>query len=170
MLPRIIVPLVAFALLAAACNQGPTAASTAASASPTAAQTAPATASSSIFGAPITSKNALLLADLARDPVKWQGQDVVVTGNVADVCQHMGCWMVIEDGAQKARVRMHGHSFFVPKDCKGRRARVQGQAVVSAAPPQQHECNHAKQEGEHHECPKDQPGELSFDATGVELL
>lgn len=158
--------LAALAVPAVACNQSPTASSSPAIAS----QRAPAPPSASAFGAPITSNSTLLLADLARDPTKWQGQPVVIIGTVTDVCQHRGCWMVIEDGGQRARVRMRDHSFGVPADSKGRKARVQGQVVVSAQPPPSHDCQHKHQQGDHHECPKDQPGELSVDATGVELL
>lgn len=161
-------PLVfAACLLASACTQTSGSQPAPATSSQTPALAAPAGSS---FGAPITSKQVVHLADLARDPAHFSGQTIVLTGTVTDVCQHMGCWMVIEDAGQKARVRMHDHAFFVPRDCKGKKARVQGQASLPAAPAPAHTCQHQDQPGDHHDCPKDQPGEIAFDATGVELL
>ncbi|MBI5534365.1 MAG: DUF4920 domain-containing protein [Deltaproteobacteria bacterium] len=155
-------------LIATACNQpaGPAPAPTTSSSG---ASLAPAS-SAATFGAPITSKDTVLLADLSRDPSRWQGQTIVLSGTVADVCPNMGCWMVIEDGGQRSRVRMHGHAFFVPRDSKGKKARVQGQVTASGAAAMPHDCKHDKQEGDHKECEKDKQGEIPFDATGVELM
>src|ERR1700761_4192796 len=32
------------------------------------------------------------LADIAKDPAKYQGQTFATTGKVTAVCQEMGCW------------------------------------------------------------------------------
>lgn len=114
------------------------------------------------------------MADFAKEPQRFQGQTLVMTGTVTSVCKNMGCWMVLEDAGHKARVRMHAHAFAVPRDCVGKKARVQGTATVtaSAAPAAAHDCQHKHDHGggEHHECPKAQVGEIAFDATGVEIL
>jgi hypothetical protein len=143
-------------------------------AKPTTAPSAPIVAapvaSTAAYGAAITSKEIVLVADLARDPSQWQGKTVVISGTVTDVCPNMGCWMVIEDAGQRVRVKMGGHSFFVPKDSSGKKARVQGQTQTSGAPPPAHDCQHANKPGEHEECQKGKPGEIAFNATGVELM
>lgn len=41
------------------------------------------------------------------------------SGRIAEVCQKEGCWMVLEDDGQSARVMMRDHKFVVPKDASG---------------------------------------------------
>jgi hypothetical protein len=69
--------------------------------------------------------------------------------------------MEIVDGGGRAHVKMHGHSFSIPRDASGRRARVE--ATVLAAP-DQGECEREA---------KEQTGQvvkMQLDAMGVELL
>ncbi len=47
-------------------------------------------------------------------------------GNVVDVCQKAGCWMVMSDGARQLRVTMKDHGFAVDKQGAGSWAKVQG--------------------------------------------
>lgn len=41
------------------------------------------------------------------------------SGRIAEVCQKEGCWLVLEDDGQSARVMMRDHKFVVPKDATG---------------------------------------------------
>jgi hypothetical protein len=41
-----------------------------------------------------------------------------VKGDIAQVCQKKGCWLVLADGDQLIRV-MTKHKFFMPKDLRG---------------------------------------------------
>lgn len=41
-------------------------------------------------------------------------------GRITQVCQNKGCWLILEDDGQSARVMTRGHSWFVPKDSSGR--------------------------------------------------
>jgi hypothetical protein len=81
---------------------------------------------------------------------------------VTAVCQEMGCWMEIKDDSGQAHIRMHGHSFFVPKTAPGHHARVQATLVPTKE--SETECTEeaAKQMG--HAVAK-----VELDATGVEL-
>jgi hypothetical protein len=72
----------------------------------------------------------------------------------------MGCWMEIKDATTGAHIRMHGHTFFVPKTASGHQARVQATLVASGAPAA---CNEP-------ECAPRDLSMLQLDATGVELL
>ena len=47
------------------------------------------------------------------------------SGRITEVCQKEGCWMMLEDNGEVARVMMHDHAFAVPKDASGR-AEVHG--------------------------------------------
>jgi hypothetical protein len=99
------------------------------------------------------------LADIAKDPAKYANRTVTTTGKVTAVCQEMGCWMEIKDASNGAHLRMHGHSFFVPKTANGRQARVQATLLPSGA---------AKACADD-ECASKNLALLQLDATGVEL-
>jgi hypothetical protein len=63
-------------------------------------------------------------------PNDFVGKPLTVVGEVADVCQKAGCWMVVTDGDNRSmRVRMKDHGFAVAKDCTGAQARVQGEVI-----------------------------------------
>jgi hypothetical protein len=51
---------------------------------------------------------------------------VLIKGQVEAVCQKKGCWMVVKDGEESARVLMKDHSFAVPMDCRGKEVTIEG--------------------------------------------
>lgn len=52
-----------------------------------------------------------------------------LTGTITDVCQKKGCWMMVDIGNGKSmRVTFRDYGFFVPKDCTGKTAIVEGYA------------------------------------------
>ncbi len=51
---------------------------------------------------------------------------VKVSGTVEAVCQKKGCWMVVKDGTESARVLMKDHGFAVPMDSRGKSVVVEG--------------------------------------------
>ncbi len=59
-------------------------------------------------------------------PEHYENDQFVISGRITRVCQTMGCWMVLSDGDDFARVDFNGHSFFIPKDSQGQ-AQVYGQ-------------------------------------------
>ncbi len=80
--------------------------------------------SSGHFGAPFSVAAAVpLTAALGANT-----QDaVLVSGTVEAVCQKKGCWMVVKDGTNTARVMMKDHAFAVPIDSRGKPVLVEGQ-------------------------------------------
>lgn len=128
--------------------------------SPSAANTSSAAAGTLLLGERISSP-IIPLAELVSHPAKFQNRVIATTGKVTSVCQERGCWMELQDASGQAHVRMHGHSFFVPKTSSGHVARVQ--ATVLSGPTE--EC-------------ADEPASsasgkatarIELDATGVEL-
>ena len=122
---------------------------------------APLVAAADKLGDAITGSPVALTA-IAKDPASFANKTVVTTGTVTAVCQAMGCWMEIQDDRGEAHVKMHGHSFFVPKTASGRKARVQ--AIVEKTDPDE-ECSQEaeKQTGK-------PVAKVQLDATGIELL
>jgi hypothetical protein len=108
------------------------------------------------LGQPITSP-LVSLSDIAHDPARYRDKVIATSGKVTSVCREMGCWMELEDASGQAHVRMHGHSFFVPKTSPGHLARVQA-TVVKAA-------------GAADDCEEKSSGmaKIELDATGVEI-
>jgi len=129
-----------------------------------AAPTAPApSGTAQALGAPITVTETTALAAIAAHPAQYAGRPVRTEGVVSAVCQAAGCWMQIADAEQRVHIKMHGHSFFIPRNAAGRRARVQGN-VVGGNP-----NGHCEQEAA--EATGNQAAQrLEIDATGVELL
>ncbi|MGA2451291.1 MAG: DUF4920 domain-containing protein [Polyangiaceae bacterium] len=124
---------------------------------PTAASTSkPANRAALVLGQPISASETVAIADVAHDPGRFEGRTFATTGKVTAVCQEAGCWMEIGDDQAQAHVRMHGHSFFVPKTASGRVARVQATVV-------------AKRAGSPDSCEGSRLSQVELDATGVEL-
>ncbi|MEO8878023.1 MAG: DUF4920 domain-containing protein [Polyangiaceae bacterium] len=110
------------------------------------------------FGDAITITKDTPIAAVVKAPSAFQGKLIATEGVVKSVCQERGCWMTLTDDSNKtAMIRMHGHSFFVPKDASGKNARVQGTILLVR---DEKECDEAK----------GQKAEIELDATGVELL
>jgi hypothetical protein len=125
--------LVVLCTFAVACNAAPkeSAPSPVGSAAPEIQGAAPQIAALHL-GAPIeATATPARLADIAKDPHKYDKGTYATTGTVTAVCQHMGCWMEIKDDASEAHIKMAGHAFFVPKTASGKKAKVLAQVVVN---------------------------------------
>ncbi len=60
------------------------------------------------------------VATVLDTPDDYNGKNVRVKGEIADVCQKKGCWMVIQDDkARTMRVTMKDHAFGVPMNSTG---------------------------------------------------
>ena len=114
------------------------------------------------FGAPLgASSERVTLSELVREPARYADKTVRVEGKVSAVCQSRGCWLELGDETSAAHVKLKGHSFFVPKDARGKRAEVEARVFPSV------DKGHCEQEAE------EQTGHLAkveLEATGVELF
>lgn len=100
------------------------------------------------------------LVEVAKRPKDFEGKTIATSGTVVAVCQNMGCWLAIKDESGEAHVKLAGHKFFVPKDSKGKKARVEGRLIPVNA---EEEC--AKEAAEQ----TGKMAKLQLEATGVEL-
>ena len=79
------------------------------------------------YGAGVAAdKQAMPFAKLLSESADQNGKTVVVEGTVASVCKNKGCWMTLQHEGKEMRVRFKDYAFFVPKDCEGKTARVEG--------------------------------------------
>ena len=101
---------------------------------------------------------------------RWDGKRVRVEGEVLSVCQKKGCWMELQAGDETVRVTFKDYGFFVPKDCDGSIARVDGVFRVREVPVE--EARHYLEDaGQHEEAAKITEPVRSFEivADGVAL-
>jgi len=120
------------------------------------------------FGAAITDKAATPLTSLVKEPEKFANQTVCTEGIVSAVCKSMGCWMEIADESGQAHIKMAGHSFFVPKEANGHRARIQGKVIPAADA--QDTCGAKDNCRENAEKDTGRVAKIEIEATGVEFL
>jgi hypothetical protein len=84
------------------------------------------------FGDGVAAKGeAITLATLAAQSKELVGKKVRVTGEIKAVCKKKGCWMILADGTQQVRIQFRDYGFFVPLDCEGRTAVLEGTFDVS---------------------------------------
>jgi hypothetical protein len=82
------------------------------------------------YGAGITLGEISDFGDVLSRPEKYAGSPVLIRGRIADVCQRKGCWTVLSRGEDQVRVRFKDYGFFLPKDCSGKQAYVEGVVAV----------------------------------------
>jgi hypothetical protein len=95
------------------------------------------TEAGAVYGAALPAEPvaAVSLDEAAADVAGPAGKTGAYRGRITQVCQKMGCWLVLAgDSGGFARVFMHDHAFSVPKDARGQ-AIVYGTLGEKAFPP-----------------------------------
>lgn len=82
-------------------------------------------------GNPVGLSHAIQIAK--SDPQK-------ITGEITQVCQKKGCFMVLTDGSDFARVTFKDYGFFVPMDSASKEAVVYGELTSKTLSPER--ANH----------------------------
>jgi hypothetical protein len=79
------------------------------------------------LGKPISIESATPIAEIQTHPERYLGKEVRVEGQIAEVCQAMGCWMEVRDAAQHSiRVKVDDGVIEFPRDGAGRKVVAQG--------------------------------------------
>ena len=126
----------------------------------------------SFHGERIDEAGALPLAQLASD-LQAEGSlaPVKVRGEVTAACQMKGCWMTMDlSDEQEMRVRFKDYGFFVPKDCAGKTAVVEGRArydTTSVADLRHYAVDGGMSETEAEQRYTEPEVAVAFEATGV---
>lgn len=68
---------------------------------------------------PRTKKAHVNLVAALKQPEQFLKGNHIFSGNITRVCQKKGCWMILTDGEDFARVDFNNHSFFIPMDSIG---------------------------------------------------
>ena len=89
------------------------------------------------FGDKISADGAKKAPVVLTELVGKEKAQLKVKGQILKVCKKKGCWMTMDLGNQeKMLIRFKDYGFFVPKDCNGKTAIIQGTAkkeVISVA-------------------------------------
>ncbi len=89
-------------------------------------------------GAKLAGADAVAVADLVKDPAKYEGKIVRVEGKVKDFCKHARAWFAIADAEDKLMLRvMAKPRFETPAECLERRAVAEGKVVLQTLSPEQ---------------------------------
>ncbi|MDQ1474418.1 MAG: hypothetical protein QOJ99_5898 [Bryobacterales bacterium] len=79
------------------------------------------------LGNPLTVKEAMPLATLMAEPLRWVGKTVQVRGRVTEVCEMAGCWMNLTDSdGHLLRIKVEDGVLVFPKDSVGKQAIAEG--------------------------------------------
>lgn len=83
------------------------------------------------FGNPLTLKETSAIAEVAANPERFEGKVIQVKGKISEVCEMMGCWMVIADSAsgKHVKVKVKDGEMVFPKDSIGKTATAEGKFV-----------------------------------------
>ena len=122
------------------------------------------------FGAGLTLTELSPLRDVITHPEKYEDKAVLVRGEISDVCQRKGCWMVLREGESHVRIRFQDYGFFVPSDSCGKQAYVEGRVARKTISEKaaRHYAEESK-DGDPSQIQGDQQV-VSFTATGVRLV
>ena len=124
-------------------------------------------------GAPLSNDaKKISLAKLLTEPDKYKNQNVQVEGLIVRSCKMEGCWLELAPDAKSksVRVNMKDHSFFVPLNSAGAKAKVEGTVAIKNLSKEQ--VDHMIAEDGAKFDNRNSDGtvtEVSFLATGVEL-
>lgn len=71
------------------------------------------------YGAPFAKGPSVLVSEAIAQFDGHAGTAQRFRGRITEVCQTKGCWLMLEDNGQVARVMFGKHDFFIPKDTGG---------------------------------------------------
>ena len=135
------------------------------------AQAEPKESKPSHFGAAFNLESEMTFEALMADPAKHAGKTIRVKGKVSSVCKKKGCWMVLGDPEKKeefVRVRMKDYGFFLPLDCDGQLAVVEG-VFTRKLLGEKMAKHYAEDAGKDPKNVKGERHELSMLANGIQL-
>jgi hypothetical protein len=83
------------------------------------------------LGAPLTQKEQVAISTLTAQPDGYVGKTVQVKGKITEVCEKMGCWMMLVDTASKSmvRIKVKDGEIVFPKEAIGKIAVAEGKFV-----------------------------------------
>ncbi|HAS44565.1 MAG TPA: DUF4920 domain-containing protein [Microscillaceae bacterium] len=122
------------------------------------------------FGDKISADGAQKAPAVLAELIGQEKAQLKVKGQILKVCKKKGCWMTMDLGnKEKMLIRFKDYGFFVPLDCDGKTAIIQGTAkkeVISVAQLRHYAKDAGKSKKEIEAITKPQK-KYTFEAVGV---
>lgn len=122
------------------------------------------------FGKTITEDDAIALNDLFSQMNGQEELNLKITGTVETCCQKKGCWVtIVNENGDPLHVTFKDYGFFLPKDCAGKTAVMEGKAYWQTTPVDElkHYAEDAGQSADEIAMITEPKHELRFEAEGV---
>lgn len=125
----------------------------------------------SLYGEAFTKEGAMSVSQFNEQMAGKDSLDnIVVEGELSEVCQAMGCWVKLKnEGGEDIFVKMRGHDFFVPKDAAGKHVYLRGTGIreITSVEELQHYAEDAEESEETIAAITEPKEELKIDASGI---
>ncbi len=124
------------------------------------------------FGEKITAEGAITSTELVKNLTKENKMDVVVEGEVVQVCAAEGCWLKLKTATGTIMVKMKDHKFLVPLSMSGKTIVVKGVAEKKTTSVEmlKHYAEDAKKSKEEIDAIKEPKQEIIVQATGIVVI
>lgn len=99
----------------------------------------------------------------------YQDSELVTAGSIKQVCQKKGCFFMLSDGKNQARITFKDYSFFIPTNSAGREVLVKGTFRVKELSEGQAK-HYAEDAGENSEKIQGSQKEYSLVASSVKIM
>lgn len=128
----------------------------------------------SMYGEAFTKDGAISVSQFYEQMAGKDSLDnIVVEGELSEVCQAMGCWVKLKnEGGEDIFVKMRGHDFFVPKDVAGKHVYLKGTGVreITSVEELQHYAEDAEESEEAIAAITEPKEEIKIDASGIIIV
>lgn len=113
------------------------------------------------------------LAKILKNPQKYSGKTVLVSGVIVRSCKMEGCWLELAPSAnaQSIRIKMKDHGFFIPLNSASMNLKAKAEGVFEVKTLSKEHVDHLIEDGAKFD-KRNADGtvtEVSFIANGVEL-
>ena len=123
-----------------------------------------------VYGAAFEAvKQPLSLKKLLAQSDSYENKQVVATGEIRQVCQKKGCFFILADGNNEARITFKDYEFFIPTNTAGKKVVLTGTFNVKELSEKKAK-HYAKDAGEDPEKVKGSQKEYSLVATSVKIM
>ncbi len=97
------------------------------------------TAAEQKLGKPVDLKTTTTIKAILAEPEKYLGKEVKIEGEITQVCQMAGCWIMVKDASssEPIMVKVDDGVIVFPKDGAGKNVTVQGKLEKVADEAQQ---------------------------------
>jgi len=125
----------------------------------------------STYGEPFTKEGAISVSQFNEQMMGKDSLDnIVVEGELSEVCQAMGCWVKLKnEGGEPIFVKMRGHDFYVPKDVAGKHVYLKGTGIreITSVEQLKHYAEDAEESEETIAAITEPKEEIKIDASGI---